>query len=154
MTIDRLPVVDIDKYVTEGNNQIELCLQVSNAFREFGAIAIRDSRVPFEKNEHFLDILEKYFSQDEEALMRDSRPEIGYQIGVTPEGIEAPRCIHDTDCQNFIDSLKEEDKPVKPTRADVKWRYFHRIGPRPLQTKFPELNATPILNGSRILCII
>lgn len=29
--------------------------------------------------------------------------------------------------------------------ADVKWRYFWRVGPRPQQTEYAELNAEPVV---------
>lgn len=31
-----------------------------------------------------------------------------------------------------------------PTKPDAKWRFFHRMGPRPETTKFSELNAEPV----------
>ena len=31
-----------------------------------------------------------------------------------------------------------------PTQPDAKWRFFHRMGPRPKETKFAELNSEPV----------
>jgi len=31
-----------------------------------------------------------------------------------------------------------------PTQPDAKWRFFHRMGPRPAATKFAELNEAPV----------
>lgn len=36
-------------------------------------------------------------------------------------------------------------QPTLPDGADVKWRFFWRLGPRPPSTRFPELNAAPVV---------
>jgi hypothetical protein len=35
--------------------------------------------------------------------------------------------------------------PQMPQGADPKWRFFWRIGERPKDTKFKELNAEPVI---------
>lgn len=37
-----------------------------------------------------------------------------------------------------------ENSALLPTQPDAKWRFFHRMGPRPKDTKFAELNAEPV----------
>jgi hypothetical protein len=39
------------------------------------------------------------------------------------------------------------DKPLTPLPApyDRKWRFFWRIGPRPVTTNFPSLNMEPVI---------
>lgn len=58
----------------------------------YGALVVRDSRVTEEDNEKFLDLLEDYFALPNEELKRDERPEFGYQVGVTLENTEKPKC--------------------------------------------------------------
>lgn len=38
-----------------------------------------------------------------------------------------------------------------PTGADPKWRFFWRVGERPLpeNTRYPELNAEPVVPKAR-----
>ncbi len=37
-----------------------------------------------EHNNAFLDMMEDYFDQPFQVKMKDARPDIGYQLGVTP----------------------------------------------------------------------
>uniref|UniRef100_A0A6B2L8P8 Isopenicillin N synthase-like Fe(2+) 2OG dioxygenase domain-containing protein n=1 Tax=Arcella intermedia TaxID=1963864 RepID=A0A6B2L8P8_9EUKA len=110
-----------------------------------GALTLRDPRVTFEDNKIFLDMVENYFQQPEEEKMKDARPDIAYQIGVTPEGIETPKCVVDPECITKINSMEGENKPHLPVAADVKWRFFHKLGERPPVTNFPFLDHDPIL---------
>ena len=68
-------------------------------------------------------------------------------MGVTPEGIERPRCLNDASIREVIDRLCENtrDAPHQPRGPDPKWRYFWRLGDRPTQTRFQELNAEPVV---------
>lgn len=66
------------------------------------ALVIRDPRVSEEDNNIFLDTLEKYFEQDEKLKLEDTRPDLHYQIGSTPEGTEVPRCVSDERCHEKI----------------------------------------------------
>lgn len=44
-----------------------------------------------------------------------------------------------------INELKPENAAHIPTGADPKWRFFWRIGDRPTQSEFPELNAPQVI---------
>lgn len=55
-------------------------------------MVVRDSRVTEEDNEKFLDLLEDYFALPNEELKKDERPQWGYQVGVTLENTEKPKC--------------------------------------------------------------
>jgi len=44
-----------------------------------------------------------------------------------------------------IKSFDTQNSAHVPQGADLKWRYFWRIGNRPENTKFPELNAPPVI---------
>jgi isopenicillin N synthase-like dioxygenase len=105
---------------------------------------MRDPRVSEEDNNHFIDVIERYFDRPEENVRKDCRPDIAYQVGPTPEGVEVPRCTVDVKCKELIQSFPDEHKPKIPTGPDHKWRFLHRIGDRPMNTKFPSLNERPV----------
>lgn len=67
------------------------------------------------------------------------------QVGATPEGVEVPRCVVDPSCLEAIEQQLPGHKAIIPTGADPKWRFFWRLGPRPSQTQFVELNAEPVI---------
>ena len=74
------------------------------------------------------------------------------QVGATPEGVEVPRCVVDPSCLETIEQQLPGHKATVPTGADPKWRFFWRLGPRPSETKFAELNAEPVIpQGGRPL---
>jgi len=106
---------------------------------------VRDPRVDSRHNARFLDVMEAYFSQPVEQKMKDARPHLHYQVGITPEGIERPRCLNDPAIRGIISALGEDDggrnAPRPPHGPDPKWRYFWRLGERPTRTRFQELNA-------------
>ncbi|KAI9295344.1 Clavaminate synthase-like protein [Neoconidiobolus thromboides FSU 785] len=60
--------------------------------------------------------------------MEDARPEVGYQVGVTPPSTEDPRCKTDAACQEIIEKLPIESRPLTSSGPDPKWRYAWRIG--------------------------
>ena len=76
--------------------------------------------------EHYFDHVSKKFYSGEE--LEDVRPELCYQSGATPEGIEKAR-----NHQAIVESLQGEDKPTTghPPAPDAKWRFFWKIGERP-----------------------
>lgn len=78
---------------------------------------------------------------------------VGYRkVGATPEGVEVPRCVVDPACLETIEQQLPGHKATVPTGADPKWRFFWRLGPRPAQTKFAELNAEPVIpQGGRLI---
>lgn len=56
----------------------------------------RDPRVDEKSNEDYIDMVEKYFKTISEKFyagetLEDVRPELCYQTGATPEGIEKAR---------------------------------------------------------------
>ena len=57
---------------------------MAEQLRTVGVVIVRDPRAPETENATFLDMMEDYFSQPYEAKIRDARPDIGYQLGVTP----------------------------------------------------------------------
>jgi len=65
---------------------------------------------------------------------------LSYQLGATPEFTELPR-----DHLARIKALDSANSAHIPEGPDPKWRYFWRIGDRPKSTKYPELNAPPVI---------
>ncbi|KAK9855116.1 hypothetical protein WJX84_010038 [Apatococcus fuscideae] len=90
-------------------------------------------------------MMERYFSQEAQVKFQDARPELHYQVGVTPEGIEEPRCIMDPACLETIKGQPAGHRATAPTGPDPKWRFMWRLGRRPDVTQFHELNAAPVL---------
>jgi len=62
-----------------------------DALHRYGVLIVRDPRAPAEANARFLDMLERYFGQDEAAKDKDVRKDVYYQVGRTPERTELPR---------------------------------------------------------------
>ncbi|KAM0788205.1 hypothetical protein ACM66B_001364 [Microbotryomycetes sp. NB124-2] len=144
-----LPIIDLDAFLsgsdTEKQDQAE---KTAQALIRYGALIAKDSRVSEQANDHFLDVLEDYFDQDEELLKQDLRPQWGYQAGVTLESTEKPKCHSSAACKAVIASLDSEERPLdlEAGRADPKCRFFHRMGVSPPTTEFPSLemeNVTP-----------
>lgn len=93
-------------------------------------------RASEEDNATFLNMMERYFEQTDFAT--DARPNLSYQVGVTPELIERPR----NHCQR-VAKLELAHQPVTlcPPELDKKSRFFWRIGQRPEVT---EIDMTMI----------
>ncbi|OIW06189.1 hypothetical protein TanjilG_23069 [Lupinus angustifolius] len=93
-------------------------------------------------------MMEKYFSSPHEFKVLQERPHLHYQVGVTPEKVEVRRSLIDEEMQEKLKAMPKEYQPHTPIGPDLKWRYFWRIGPRPSNTRFQELNAEPVIpNG-------
>ena len=146
-----LPVFDLMYYVGADKDQrssaecMALCSALAECFKSNGALVIKDPRVDTTANERFINLMERYFSQGEEEKMRDVRPEIAYQVGATPSRVERPRCLMDEKIRDYATTLEESNRPTIPSEADCKWRFFWRIGDRPLESRFSELNAEPVI---------
>lgn len=145
-----LPIIDLDVFLREPRGSREVqdeCKRAANALTTYGALVLRDSRVSEEENSTFLDLLEDYFAQPEEDLKKDERPELSYQIGVTLENTEKPKCAVDEPCLRIIQRLEPAERPLDITAhdPDPKCRFFWRmVEPPPYTTEFPGLNAANI----------
>ena len=69
--------------------------QIAASLVATGCVLVRDPRVSERDNSRFLDLLERYFEQPEDSKKRDARPELHYQVGATPEGIERPSLLRE-----------------------------------------------------------
>ncbi len=73
--------------------------------------------------------MEDYFAQPDEALKADERPELGYQVGVTLENTEKPKCAVDEPCLRVIQRLDSSERPldISGTHPDPKCRFFWKM---------------------------
>ncbi|KAI0017825.1 hypothetical protein F4780DRAFT_754010 [Xylariomycetidae sp. FL0641] len=146
-----LPIIDLDVFLSQPRDseatQAE-CAKAARALITYGALVLHDSRVAETDNEAFLDLLEDYFAQPEAALRRDERPELGYQVGVTLENTEKPKCAVDEPCLDVIARLAPSERPldISAHQPDPKCRFFWRMNePPPHDTAFPGLNAENVV---------
>lgn len=146
-----LPVIDLDVFLQKSRDSAEVlteCRKAANALITYGALVLHDSRVSEKDNVTFLDLLEDYFAQPEADLKKDERPKLGYQIGVTLENTEKPKCAVDQPCLKVIERLDPAERPLDITahEPDPKCRFFWRmVEAPPYETKFPALNAANIV---------
>lgn len=146
-----LPIVDVDVFRSHPRDSPEVlaeCKKAADALITYGALALHDSRVSEEDNTTFLDLLEDYFAQPEPELKKDERPELGYQVGVTLENTEKPKCAVDEPCLKVIERLAPSERPLDITahQPDPKCRFFWRMVEKPpYETEFPGLNAANIV---------
>eukprot|EP00208_Stichococcus_sp_RCC1054_P003881 CAMPEP_0206142736 /NCGR_PEP_ID=MMETSP1473-20131121/18057_1 /ASSEMBLY_ACC=CAM_ASM_001109 /TAXON_ID=1461547 /ORGANISM="Stichococcus sp, Strain RCC1054" /LENGTH=383 /DNA_ID=CAMNT_0053537849 /DNA_START=242 /DNA_END=1393 /DNA_ORIENTATION=- len=144
-----LPVYDLGPCL-EGDVEARrrLAKGIAESLRRTGCCVVRDPRVGPQDNCQFLDTMEAYFAQPAAAKMADARPELHYQVGATPEGVEVPQAASDPALQALIAEQPPGHRASPLARhdpADPKWRFMWRVGPRPASTSFAELNASPVL---------
>ncbi|ATY62178.1 Clavaminate synthase [Cordyceps militaris] len=146
-----LPIIDMDVYLahapTSPAAQAE-CAKAADALIQYGALVLRDSRVAAQDNDDFLDLLEDYFAQPEDALRRDERPQLGYQVGATLANTERPKCAVDEPCLDVIARLAPDQRPldIAGHQPDPKCRFFWRmVEEPPYETQFPALNAPNVV---------
>lgn len=95
-----------------------------------------------------MDLIEDYFAQPEDILKKDERPELGYQVGVTLENTEKPKCAVDEPCLNVIARLDPSERPldINAHQPDPKCRFFWKMGDiPPYETAYPALNAPNVI---------
>lgn len=119
--------------------------EIVKSLYETGCVVVRDPLVSEEDNNQFLDLMEKYFEQEDHIKLKDARPEFGYQVGVTPEKKEVAKCAKSESCKEMIEKQNPENKAQLPVEADPKWRYFWRIGDRLEQTEYNKLNRENVV---------
>eukprot|EP00126_Sphaerothecum_destruens_P001706 Sdes_comp15119_c0_seq2m3928 len=111
-----VPVVDLACFLKDPTSEEskQECVKLTKILHEIGTAVIRDPRVPAKENDIFLDMMERYFSQPDELKQFDERPELGYQVGVTPEMKELPLCATSQACLDSIEKQSPENKAHKP----------------------------------------
>ncbi|KAJ3555215.1 hypothetical protein NM688_g2702 [Phlebia brevispora] len=151
MTDTVLPIIDLDVFLTQPRHSpavLNECKKAADALITYGALLLRDSRVSEEDNVEFLDLMEDYFAQPETLLKHDEHPELGYQVGVTLENTEKPKCAVDEPCLRVIERLEPSERPLDITghSPDPKCRFFWRMSEKPpYETQFPGLNAPNVV---------
>ena len=80
-----LPTFDLAPWISpaeERSPQLvqQLCQGVANCLRETGCLIVRDPRVKVEDNLAFLDMMERYFAQSTADKLKDTRPELHFQV--------------------------------------------------------------------------
>ena len=138
-----IPLIDLQLYFDRETSPEAFraeCTKVADSFHNCGIVLLKDPRVNPEHNNSFLDMMEKYFEVSDG--IRDARPELYYQVGVTPSHRERARNY----CTQ-MGAYKEGNKAISPCppELDAKWRFFWRIGPQPETTKYPQLNMDPVI---------
>jgi hypothetical protein len=81
-------------------------------------------------------------------LKQDEHPELSYQIGVTLENTEKPKCAVDEPCLRVIERLAPEERPLDITAhsPDPKCRFFWKMSEKPpYETQYPGLNAPNVV---------
>jgi len=86
-------------------------------------------------------MMEQYYEQPEAVRMEDARPDVHYQVGVTPEEIEHAR----NHCSR-MKGLNSNERPLTecPPEKDHKSRFFWRIGALPAEDHH-KLNMPPVI---------
>lgn len=138
------------EFISKGGDMVDdelknMCLEVSKTLRETGALLVKDPRCSVEDNDRFLDMMESYFEKPDEFKRLQQRSHLHFQVGATPEGVEIPRSLVDDGMRQKLKTMPEESQPSLPIGPDPKWRYMWRIGPRPSDTRFQELNSEPVI---------
>mmetsp|Transcript_32537 Transcript_32537/g.52426 ORF Transcript_32537/g.52426 Transcript_32537/m.52426 type:complete len:378 (-) Transcript_32537:81-1214(-) len=136
------PVVDLENFLKDPKSAKEECRLIAEMLHKTGLLIVRDPRVSEEENDRFINNMEAYYGLETAEKMENVRKQYHYQIGATPEGIEQAR----NHCAR-AKGLSEDDRPVTlcPPGKDPKWRYFWRIGERPQQTEFKQLNVSNVV---------
>ncbi|OCH94747.1 Clavaminate synthase-like protein [Obba rivulosa] len=150
MSMPTLPVIDLDVFRANPSSPSALVesKKAAEALIAYGALLVHDSRVSEDDNSTFLDMIEDYFAQPQEILQEDERPELSYQVGVTLENTEKPKCAVHEPCLDVIARLDPAERPLDITahNPDPKCRFFWRMGEMPpYDTEFPGLNAPNVV---------
>lgn len=59
----KVPIVDIQPFLTETGNYTQDCKAVADALKTYGCLIIKDPRVNQQQNDTFLNMMEKYFAK-------------------------------------------------------------------------------------------
>ncbi|KAJ8462280.1 hypothetical protein ONZ45_g17991 [Pleurotus djamor] len=152
-----LPIVDLDVFLAQQTDSDAVkaeCAKAADALIVYGAVILHDSRVTEDDNQEFLDLLEDYFAQPDADLKKDERPELSYQVGVTLENTEKPKCAVDEPCLRIIEKLEPSERPldISAHSPDPKCRFFWKMSEKPpYETQFPGLNAPNVVPDAESL---
>jgi len=145
LDIVEAPVIDAAAFLDNTETREEECKKAAESLHKYGILILKDPRVDEKDNDEYIEMMEKYFETrgdkfyNHENLV-EARPEIHYQVGVTPEYVEKAR----NHCARFA-HYDDDNKPISecPPEYDAKWRYFWHIGDRPEEKKAMYANIIP-----------
>ena len=63
-----MKIIDLTNYIK--NNEISVSNDILEQFHKFGILIVKDPRVSEEDNDSFLDMLENYYQQDEDIILK------------------------------------------------------------------------------------
>ena len=133
--------IDLTNYIK--NNDTSISSNILNQCHKLGILIVKDPRVSYEDNDSFMDMLEKYYEQDEKIKLKDSRPEYSYQAGITPSYTELPR----DHCEKIY-HMDHENAAHKPKDKDPKYRYMWKLGKIPKNTSYSDFNSHNVIPES------
>jgi isopenicillin N synthase-like dioxygenase len=138
----KFPVIDLASYLSQSGDWAGSCEKIAHLLHQFGILIVKDPRVDDQLNTNFLDMMEQYYEQPEEVRLQDARPDVHYQVGVTPEEIERAR----NHCGR-MKGLNDSERPLTecPPEKDHKSRFFWRIGAPPPNDLHRDLNMPPVI---------
>lgn len=147
-----IPTIDLEVFLNRNKYSKEVlekeCKRAADGIRATGVLYLKDPRVSESHNNNFIEMLESFYDADDSIKGPCIRPDLSYQLGLTPSGVEEPLCKSDPQCHEMISSLLKDDLPQPIVGPDAKCRFNWRIGERPATSKFRELNAAPIIPSS------
>ncbi|GAV85689.1 hypothetical protein CFOL_v3_29123 [Cephalotus follicularis] len=153
--MDLLPTIDLSPYLEIapklsvedelGPELSKSCSEVSRILRETGALLVKDPRCTAEDNDRFIDMMENYFQKPRDFKRQQERPNLHYQVGVIPEGVEVPRIVVDEEMQEKLKAIPKKLQPSMPKGPDRKWRYMWRVGPLPSNTRFQDFKTEVVI---------
>lgn len=97
--------------------------QLFEACRKDNNVAVHDPRVTRKSTDDYLDQMERYFMQDDEALLEDARPP-NFQGGVWPKYAERPPDLREAISLADLDPAHYPLVPHWGSRGDPKWRFM------------------------------
>ncbi|CAG8708511.1 7458_t:CDS:2, partial [Acaulospora morrowiae] len=130
MNADTLPLINLELFLNDRDDPLVIieCKKTANTLINYGTLLVKDPRVTEEDNSRFLDLMEDYFAQPFETKLKDVRSGVDYQMGVTPELKEEPRCHRDPNCQDIIAQIPEDSRLLPILGPDVKWDLLGILG--------------------------
>ena len=92
-----LPTFDLSPMLeSEGERSSEqlqqLCQALADCLRNTGCLVVRDPRVDAEDNTAFLDMMERYFAQSTAAKLKDTRPDLHFQVSTVTKLATTHNC--------------------------------------------------------------
>jgi isopenicillin N synthase-like dioxygenase len=145
MEVVDAPIINVAAFLNDTEEKEAECKKVADSLHKYGILILNDPRIEEKDNDEYIEMMEKYFENRGDQFynkeeLKEARPDIHYQVGITPEYKEKAR----NHCKRFA-HYDENNKPISecPPEFDAKWRYFWHIGERPEERKEANANIVP-----------